>query len=44
MAFSGVNTDEELVNMIKFQRAYEAAAKVITTSNSMLDSLLSLVR
>jgi len=42
-AFSGVNTDEELVNMIKFQRAYEASAKVIQTSNSMLDSLLSLV-
>lgn len=41
---SGVNTDEELVNMIKFQRAYEAAAKVIQSTNDMLDSLLGLIR
>jgi len=41
---SGVSTDEELINMIKFQRAYEASAKVIQTSNRMLDSLLSLIR
>lgn len=43
-AFSGVNTDEELVSMIKFQRAYEASAKVIQTSNRMLDSLMGLIR
>lgn len=43
-SFSGVNTDEELVSMIKFQRAYEASAKVIQTSNRMLDSLMGLIR
>ena len=43
-AISGVNTDEELVNMMRFQRAYEAAAKVIQTSNEMLDSLMGLIR
>jgi len=43
-AVSGVNIDEELINMIKFQRAYQASAKVITTTNQMLDSLLSLIR
>lgn len=43
-AVSGVNIDDELVTMIKFQRAYEASAKVITTSNTMLDSLLGLIR
>jgi len=43
-AFSGVNVDEELVSMIKFQRAYQASAKVIQTSNQMLDSLMGLIR
>jgi len=43
-SFSGVNTDEELIAMIKFQRAYEASAKVIQTTNTMLDSLISLIR
>lgn len=43
-AFSGVNIDEELVSMIKFQRAYEASAKVIQTSNLMMDSLMGLIR
>lgn len=43
-ALAGVNTDEELINMIKFQRAYEASAKIVTTSNQMLDSLLGLIR
>ncbi|GAV19434.1 flagellar hook-associated protein 1 FlgK [Mariprofundus micogutta] len=43
-SISGVNIDDELVTMIKFQRAYEASAKIITTSNQMLDSLLGLIR
>jgi len=43
-AISGVNIDEELISMITFQRAYQASAKVITTSNQMLDSLLGLIR
>jgi len=43
-AVSGVNTDEELITMLKFQRAYESSAKVITTTNQMLDSLMGLIR
>ena len=43
-AISGVNVDEELVAMMKFQRAYEASAKVISTSNQMLDSLMGMLR
>ncbi len=43
-AVSGVNLDEELVNMMIFQRAYEASAKVIQTSNEMLASLMTLIR
>lgn len=37
-----VNLDEEMVNMIRFQRAYEAAAKVIQTSDEMLKTLLDM--
>ncbi|MDX8383233.1 MAG: flagellar basal body rod C-terminal domain-containing protein, partial [Ghiorsea sp.] len=43
-AISGVNIDEELVAMMKFQRAYEASAKVITTSNQMMDVLMGMMR
>jgi len=43
-AVSGVNVDEELIAMMKFQRAYEASAKVISTSNQMMDSLMGILR
>ena len=41
-AVSGVSLDEETTNMIRYQRAYQAAARVITTVNSMYDTLLSM--
>lgn len=41
-AVSGVNLDEELTNLIKFQHSYTAAAKLITTADSMLQVLLGL--
>ena len=33
---SGVSLDEETTNMIRYQRAYEAGARVVTTVDSML--------
>lgn len=39
---SGVNLDEELSNLIKFQAAYKAAAKLITTADEMLQTLLGM--
>ncbi|MCA0375399.1 MAG: flagellar hook-associated protein FlgK [Gemmatimonadetes bacterium] len=39
---SGVNTDEELVNMMRVQQSYQAAAKMIKAAEEMLDVLLSL--
>ena len=39
---SKVNIDEEMVNLIKYQTAYGAAAKIITTIDQMMDTLLGL--
>jgi flagellar hook-associated protein 1 FlgK len=39
---SGVNLDEELANMIMYQRAYSAGARMLTTVNQLYDSLLSI--
>lgn len=39
---SGVSVDEELVNMQRSQRAYEAVTRVIKTADQMLETLLSL--
>lgn len=41
-AISGVNIDEEMTNLIKYQHAYTAAAKLITTADEMMQVLLSL--
>ncbi len=41
---SGSSLDEEMVNLIQFQQAYNAAAKIITTSEEMLDTLMGMVR
>lgn len=38
---SGVNLDEEMVTMLTAQRAYEAAARVMTTVDSILDTLIN---
>jgi flagellar hook-associated protein 1 FlgK len=39
---SGVSTDEELVNLIQFQAAYGAAARVVTVADEMMQTLLSI--
>ncbi|PKL50423.1 MAG: flagellar hook-associated protein FlgK [Candidatus Riflebacteria bacterium HGW-Riflebacteria-2] len=38
---SGVSLDEELANLIRFQHAYNAAAKVITVVDEMLDKIIN---
>jgi flagellar hook-associated protein FlgK len=40
---SGVSLDEEMSNLIKFQHAYSAAAKLITAADEMLLTLLQAV-
>ncbi len=41
-SISGVNIDEELTNLIKYQTGYTANAKVISTIDKMLDVLLGI--
>jgi flagellar hook-associated protein 1 FlgK len=40
-AQSGVNLDEEMTNLLTYQRGYEAASRVLTTIDSMLDQLIN---
>lgn len=41
---SGVNLDEEAANLVKFQQAYQAAAHLISVSNTLFQSLLGAFR
>jgi flagellar hook-associated protein 1 FlgK len=38
---SGVSLDEEMTNLITYQRGYQAAARVMTTVDQMLDTLIN---
>ena len=38
---AGVSMDEELTNMIKFQNAYNASARYVTTIDEMLEKLIN---
>ena len=41
MSISGVSQDEEMSNMIKYQHAYNAAARMITTIDEMIDVIIN---
>ncbi len=41
-ALSGVSIDEETSNLIEYQHAYEAAAKLVTTADEMISTLLEM--
>jgi len=43
-SISGVSIDEEMTNVIKFQRAYEASAKMIKIADDMLQTILNMVQ
>jgi flagellar hook-associated protein 1 FlgK len=40
---SGVNIDEEMTNMLQFQHAYAAAGQLVSTVQSMMDTLINMV-
>ncbi|MCB0882553.1 MAG: flagellar hook-associated protein FlgK [Thermoleophilia bacterium] len=37
---SGVNLDEEMADMVRFQKSYNAAARMVTTMDSMLETIV----
>lgn len=42
LAITGVNIDEESINLITYQRAFQASSRVIATASEMLDLLVAL--
>lgn len=42
--FSGVNLDEELAQMVVLQNSYSAAARVLTVTSQMYDTLLAMTQ
>ena len=40
-SISGVNIDEEIAQMIKYQHGYSAAARFITEVDKMLDTIIN---
>jgi len=38
---SGVSMDEEMVNLVQFQHAYQANAKMISTVDELLDVVIN---
>lgn len=43
-AVSGVSLDEELTNLVKFQRAYQAAARLVSVADELYQTLLAIKR
>ena len=43
-SISGVNLDEEAIALLKYERAFQGAARFVSTVQSMLDELVLLVR
>ncbi|MBW2436239.1 MAG: flagellar hook-associated protein FlgK [Desulfobacterales bacterium] len=42
-SISGVSLDEEMINLMKFQNAYTAAAKMISTADEMMQTVMQMV-
>jgi flagellar hook-associated protein 1 FlgK len=41
LSVSGVDVDEEAMNLVRYQNAYSLSAKVITTMNQIYDKLIN---
>lgn len=40
---SGVSLDEEMINLLKYQQVYQAAAKIVETTRTLLDTVIAMV-
>ena len=43
-AVAGVNLDEEAADLLRYQQAYQAAAQMIATADTVFQTLLNAVR
>lgn len=43
-AQAGVNLDEEAADLLRYQQAYQAAARIINTADTLFQSILSIGR
>jgi flagellar hook-associated protein 1 FlgK len=43
-SLSGVNIDEEVTHLIQFQRAFEAASRLISIGNEMYETMINIIR
>jgi flagellar hook-associated protein 1 FlgK len=43
-SISGVSLDEEMLNLVKFQHAYDAAAKLISTVDEMINTIMNMTQ
>ncbi|MEO8325830.1 MAG: flagellar basal body rod C-terminal domain-containing protein [Nitrospirota bacterium] len=41
---SGVSLDEELTNLLSFQRSFEASARMITVADELMQTMLAMGR
>lgn len=41
---AGVSLDEELTNLLKYQRAFQGSAKLVSAGTEMLDTVLAMIR
>jgi flagellar hook-associated protein 1 FlgK len=42
-SISGVSLDEEMINLIKFQNAYSAAAKLVSTADELIQTVIQMI-
>ena len=41
---SGVSLDEEAANLVRYQQSYAAAARLLSTAQTLFDTILAVVR